>query len=82
MEGGLRSWNVEQVVQWARDIGLPDETAQMLSAGEVDGATLADLTLDDLKELGVVVLVRRFLLGFFLSFPSFFFFFFFFLSSY
>ena len=56
-ESGYKSkpvveWDVEDVCQWLRDIGL-GEHASMFEENEIIGEHLPDFGKDDLKELGV-----------------------------
>ena len=45
-------WNVQDVCQWLRDIGL-GEHASMFEENEIIGEHLPDFAEDDLNKLGV-----------------------------
>ncbi|KAJ3020351.1 UNVERIFIED_CONTAM: polar growth protein [Siphonaria sp. JEL0065] len=53
------SWTIDKVADWTRSLGAPEEIAQQFINHMVEGETLLDLTVNDLKELGVVQLGLR-----------------------
>jgi len=48
-----------EICEWLKTIQLPDEFIKCFKDHDIDGDTLADLTDDDLKELGVSVGYER-----------------------
>ena len=49
------SWTVEQVAAWARSIGVNEESAAILAKNDIDGPCLRELTQEDLRDLGLVL---------------------------
>ncbi len=49
------SWTVEQVAAWARSIGVNEESAAILTKNDIDGPCLRELTQEDLRDLGLVL---------------------------
>jgi hypothetical protein len=58
MSVDFAGWSVDQVVSWLRSINVTDETAELLRKNQVDGHCLRELTQEDLRDLGIV-LVRE-----------------------
>ena len=47
-----KEWEISEVCEWLEDIGL-GEHCEQFAENEIVGEHLADLSKDDLKELGV-----------------------------
>ena len=54
----VKSWTVEQVIKWLKDIGL-EKYVKRFEEEEIDGARLAYIDKDCLEELGVDSALNR-----------------------
>ena len=52
MEMPIGEWDTTEVCEWLRDVGL-GEHCGMFEENEIMGEHLADLSKDELKELGI-----------------------------